>query len=418
MKVFFRRIHLYLSLAAGLVILIACLTGAILVFQKEAEQAFHHDRYFVEPSSQRLALAKIIESARQQHPQAKINGIKVYSDPERSVEVNIGKNEKGKQNEEHKGMQNQLKPANIEKQGTKSKGEKGAKGGMQRQEGRGPGLTVFVNPYTGKVLETYNARESFFFTVMALHRWLLGSTDSIGKYIMGISTFIFLFILITGIILWWPRTRKIMVQRLKIKPNAGWKRLNHDLHLVLGFYSSIFLFIFAFTALAWSFEWFNNGIYKVTNSPIKSPEPPKSVYQDSARHIDFDAVYQAAQTVYTDVAFFNINAPKDSMGAFTVMSLSNQAVHESASDAVYIDQYSGKILGKQLFSKRNLGARVRSTFRPVHTGSVWGLPSKIIAFIVCLMGVTFPVTGVIMWLNRTRKKERMKGRKIEAAEMA
>lgn len=397
MKVFFRRIHLYLSLAAGLVILIACLTGAILVFQKEAEQTFHHKRYFVEASGQRLDLATVVERVKNQHPSAKINGVKVYSDPERSVEVSVA-----------------MDAGSQKGQASNHKGEGGPKAGAQRHEGRGPGLTVFVNPYTGQVLETYNARESFFFTMMALHRWLLGGNDSIGKFIMGVSTFLFLFILLTGIILWWPKTRKIMMQRLKIKSTAGWKRLNHDLHLVLGFYSSIFLFIFAFTALAWSFEWFNNGIYKVTNSPIKSPEPPKSVYQESAKRVGFDDVYQAAQTANNDVLFYNISTPRDSAAAFTVMSLSNHAAHESASDAVYVDQYSGKVLGKQLFSERSLGARVRSTFRPVHTGSIWGMPSKIIAFIVCLLGVTFPITGVIMWLNRTKKKQKVKGRPVEA----
>ncbi|MCU7552731.1 PepSY domain-containing protein [Chitinophagaceae bacterium LB-8] len=415
MKVFFRRIHLYLSLAAGLVILIACLTGAILVFQKEAEQTFHHDRYFIQPSGQRLALEQIVEGVKKQNPQSKINGIKVYSDPERSIEVSIGLGEKGKQGkDDHKGSIANQETGNKEKPPSKNESEQGHKAGAKRAEGRGPGLIVFVNPYTGKVLETYNNRESFFFTVMSLHRWLLGGNDSIGKYIMGISTFIFLFILITGIILWWPRTRKILVQRLKIKSNAGWKRINHDLHLLLGFYSSIFLFIFAFTAMAWSFEWFNNGIYKVTNSPIKSPEPPKSIYQNNVKRIGFDAVYQAAQTVYRNVVFYNISAPKDSVSAFTVMALSNYAVHESATDAVYIDQYSGKILEQQLFSDRSLGARVRSTFRPVHTGSIWGMPSKIIAFLVCLMGISFPITGVIMWLNRTRKKEKVKGKRILA----
>jgi uncharacterized iron-regulated membrane protein len=418
MKIFFRRIHLYLSLAAGLVILIACLTGAMLVFQKEAEQTFHHDRYFVEPSGQRLALQMIVDNVKQKHPKAKINGIKVYNDPERSIEVSIGMSDKGKpgnnEQKDHKSTEAAQSASNSKKPDANVKSKNDVKAGGHKTEGKGSGLTVFVNPYTGKVLETYNARESFFFSVMALHRWLLGSNDSIGKYIMGTATLIFLFILITGIILWWPRTRKIMMQRLRIKSNASWKRFNHDLHLVLGFYSSIFLFIFAFTALAWSFEWFNNGIYKVTNSPIKPPEPPKSVYQENAKRVGFDAVYLAAQTVYNDVSFYNISAPKDSAAAYTVMALSNQAAYETATDAVYIDQYSGKVLGKQLFSQRSLGARVRSTFRPVHTGSIWGMPSKIISFIVCLMGVTFPITGVIMWLNRTRKKGKAKRRMVSA----
>jgi uncharacterized iron-regulated membrane protein len=418
MKVFFRRIHLYLSLAAGLVILIACLTGAVLVFQKEAEQSFHHDRYFVQPGGQRVPLEKIVGSVKQLHPKAKINGIKVYSDPERSIEVSVGLSGKEKSGKGELKGQNSSSSTHSAVGGGKQKVNTqkepgGKKEGAKLHEGKGPGLTVFVNPYTGEVLETYNSRASFFFTVMALHRWLLGSNDSIGKYIMGVSTFIFLFILITGIILWWPKTRKIMMQRLKIKSDAGWKRLNHDLHLVLGFYSSIFLFIFAFTALAWSFEWFNNGIYKVTNSPIKPPEPPKSAYQDQVKRIGLDTVYQVAQTVYKDVSFYNINVPKDSVAAFTIMALSNHAVHELATDAVYIDQYSAKVLGQQLYHERSLGAQVRSTFRPVHTGSIWGLPSKIIAFIVCLMGVSFPITGVIIWINRTKKKGKAKRKKVE-----
>jgi uncharacterized iron-regulated membrane protein len=73
-------------------------------------------------------------------------------------------------------------------------------------------------------------------------------------------------------------------------------------------------------------------------------------------------------------------------------------------------------LGQYLFSDRNLGAQVRATFRPVHVGSVWGLPSKIIAFIVCLLGTSFPITGVILWLNRTGKKK-SKAPKEQIAEL-
>jgi uncharacterized iron-regulated membrane protein len=50
------------------------------------------------------------------------------------------------------------------------------------------------------------------------------------------------------------KTKAIFKQRLNIKFAAGWKRINHDLHIVLGFYTAIFLFIFAFTALAWVFS--------------------------------------------------------------------------------------------------------------------------------------------------------------------
>jgi uncharacterized iron-regulated membrane protein len=79
------------------------------------------------------------------------------------------------------------------------------------------------------------------------------------------------------------------------------------------------------------------------------------------------------------------------------------AAHERASDQLFFDQYSGALLGKTLFAEKNLGQRVRATFYPVHVGSIAGLPGRIVAFLACVAGVTFPVTGVILWLNRLKK---------------
>jgi uncharacterized iron-regulated membrane protein len=381
MKVFFRRIHLYLSLAAGLVILIACLTGAILVFEKDLQMALNKNRYYVMAGTSKAALQTLVANVKDSFPGARINSIKVYSDPERSAELSIA-----------------FPPKKEAKSEAPATARKGAP--PERQ----PGFTIFVNPYTGQVLEKYSYRETGFYQVFAMHRWLLGTDKGPGKIIVGVATLIFLFIIITGVVLWWPRTRKIMQQRLTIKWGAGWKRVNHDLHLVLGFYSAILLFIFAFTGLAWSFEWFNNGIYKVTNSPLKAAPPPKSTYLAGAKKISFDGALMTAKTIYPAAQSYTVSMPKDSTEPVTVAVLSQNPRHESATDAVYIDQYSGAVLGKLPFSERSLGARVRSTFKPVHTGSIWGTPSKIIAFIVCLFGVSFPITGTIMWINRTRKK--------------
>lgn len=378
MKIFFRRIHLYLSLAAGLVILVACLTGAILVFEKDLQMALNKERYYVAAQGKLLPAAQLLEQVTKAFPGSAINSIRQYDDPARSVEVGISA------------------PRKKEKATAAPAGR------------RQPGFTVFINPYTGAVLERYSYQETFFYQVFALHRWLLGGPDSIGKYIVGIATLIFLFVILTGLILWWPKTKRMLLKRLKIRTDAGWKRLNHDLHIVLGFYSSIFLFIIAFTGLAWSFEWFNNGIYTVTSSPLQPPPPPKSVFTAGATPVSPDAALATAKATYPRGESYHMTLPKDTTDAITVSVLPKEAAHEAATNAVYIDRWSGAVLGKLPYGERSLGARVRSMFKPVHTGSIWGLPSKMIAFVVCMLGVSFPVTGVIMWLNRTRNKKKKK----------
>ena len=400
MKRFFRSIHLYLSLAAGLVIMTACFTGAILVFEKELQEAFHHNRYFVQQSGTRLTVDEMMERVKDKYPAAKTGAVKVYTDPLRSVEIGVTI------------QRNDKVPA---KDRVDTKAREQSSGGKQarptstaRPSGGGEGRsthTAFVNPYTGQILDLYSYRETFFFTMFSLHRWLLGTDSGIGKIIVGVSTFIFLFILITGIILWWPKTQKILLQRLKIKTNGSWKRLNHDLHIVLGFYTAIFLFIFAFTGLAWSFQWFNKGIYTVTRSEMKQPTPPQSNYQAGLKPITYTQALTIATGSIKGATYYNLRKPADSMAVYVVNVLSEGA-HELASDNYYIDQYSGQVIGALKFSDKNLGQRVRSTFKPVHVGSIYGWPSKIIAFITCVLGTTFPVTGVIMWLNRLKKQKK------------
>ena len=387
MKIFFRNIHLYLSLAAGLVILIACFTGAILVFEKELQETFDPQRYYAESSGKQISTDVLISNLKAQYPDIKVNGVKSYTDPGRTVEVSITQTDKSKK--EVKAVE--VKPSKD------AKAEKG---------GEGVRKTAFINPYTGKLVEIYSYRETFLYKVFALHRWLLGKNDGPGKYIVGISTLIFLFILITGVILWWPKTRAILSQRLKIKWDGSWKRLNHDFHIVLGFYTAIFLFIFSFTGLAWSFQWFNKGIYTVTNSEMKPPaEPPLSAYSADTKPLSLDAVLETAKSEISGVTHYNVSFPKDSVGVYSISVLPTDA-YEMASNTYYLDQYSGKIIGSQMFSDKNLGQRVRSSFKPIHTGSIFGVYSKIIAFITCLLGATFPVTGTIMWIKRLNKKKK------------
>ncbi|RAK70481.1 PepSY-associated TM helix domain-containing protein [Hymenobacter edaphi] len=430
MKIFFRNIHLYLSLVAGLIIAVVCFTGAVLVFEKELEQGLHPERYYVTPpaAAQRLSVEQLVAAVKAKAgPKAKVAGVKIYADPARTVEVSLaggpggpGGKEGGREGsvrgeggQQREGRPEQGGPGarggRGEGQGAKEgKGEKGGKGGGEG--GRGP--QYFVNPYTGAVVGPYVYRDTFFFTMMALHRGMVGGP--VGKLVVGVSTLMFLFIIATGLVLWWPASNKILKQRLTVKWDASFKRLNHDLHIVLGFYSALFLFVFAFTGLAWSFEWFNNGIFAVTSSDPKGPEAPKSELVASGQKLGFDQALAVARQQVPGALSYAVSLPKDSAEAVRVMTTTAHAAYEGATDELYLDQYTGRPLGKLAFEDRNLGQRVRRTFKPVHTGAIFGTPSKIIALIVCVLGVTFPVTGVIMWLNRL-KKEKKKARKLSYA---
>ena len=124
----------------------------------------------------------------------------------------------------------------------------------------------------------------------------------------------------------------------------------------------------------------------------------------TSSNLPYNDILEVASEQWPSVKFYNISAPKDSSAAYTVSVLPLDAVHESATDLYYVHPSTGAVIGSMKWSERNTGQRVRATFKPVHVASIYGMPSKVIGLIVCLFGASFPVTGVVMWVNRTRKK--------------
>lgn len=356
MKKIFQKIHLYLGLISGLIISITCLTGAILVFEEEINHFLYSHRYFVNPEEKRASLDLMINNLKALEPQAKIISIKTYQDSSRSALI---KYEDGINNE------------------------------------------AFINPYNAQVIETYSYKKTFFYKVFALHRWLLA--DKIGKFIVGVSTLFFVFILISGLIIWWKPNKNILQQKLKLNFSKNFKSFNYDFHVVSGFYTSIFLLVFAFTGLAWSFEWFNDAIYIITNSPNKKIKAPKSI-QTEGKQISAETAYNIGKKMVSDSNVFILEFPKDNNDSFHISTLNNNSAHSSAFNYIYLDQYNGEFISKLDYKDRNLGQIIRSSFKPIHTSNIFGLPSKLIGFISCILGAVFPITGFIIWFNKSRKK--------------
>jgi len=343
-----------------------------------------------------MALANLIPGALKQVPKAKLSSVIVYNDPERAIEIAIIVPEK----KNKKGAGAAIPEAD--------KGKKAAGYDLKKPKtDERSNLTLFVNPYTGQVLDQFNRRQTFLYKVEMFHRYLLGAKNSVGDWVISLSTFFFLFILITGVILWWPKTKKIMKQRLKIKWGGSTKRLVHDLHIVTGFYTSVFLIVVVLTGLTMTFKWANATLFALIGSKVVGKELPKpllSIYKPDAVALSPETALSGMGEILTNASYYSVRLPRDSSATYTVSVWSKELIETNA-DIYYIDQYSGRVAGSVTFASKSLGQRVRAYMKPVHTGAVYGLPTQIITFVVCLVSLIFPVTGVMMWLNRTRKKK-------------
>lgn len=376
----------------------------MLVFEKEIQQTLNHQRYFIKPQGKRLPVSALTAGVLKQIPKSKLATVTVYDDPERTVEVAVIVPEK-----------KEKKPA----AGPKAEKHAGAhiKKDAKSKDAERSNLTAYVNPYTGQVVDLFNRRQTFLYSVEMFHRYLLGGKNSVGDWVISISTLFFLAILITGVILWWPKTKAIMKQRVKIKWGGSGKRLTHDLHIVTGFYTSIFLIIISSSGLIMTFKWANSTLFFLTGSKYIAKEDvraPLSAYQPGVAAISPEAAINALGDKVTEAENYTIRYPRDTAAVYTFNVLKKGSI-ELATDTYYIDQYSGKLAGFALYADKSLGQRIRGVIKPIHTGSIYGWPTQILAFMITLVSLIFPVTGVMMWFNRTNKKKKKKPVRRRAA---
>lgn len=358
------QIHLWLGLAAGLVIAVVCLTGALLTFERELTEAMNPHRYRVETRGDPLPLAEALRRAQAAQPELTIRGVTVHAGPGRTLEMPI-------------------------------------EGGGQ----------LFVDPYDGTVIERFDYAESGWHTVMALHRWLLGG--DVGKLIVGVSVLAFLAILITGVWVWWPKSRAQLRERTRITTRRGWRRLNFDLHVALGIWAAVFLFAMAFTGLQWSFKWFNGAMYAVAGTTEISREPAPAP-QPGVEYASLDAVHAAAAAAVTSPVH-RIGLPKEPGAAFVVRVLPDDAANDYATELLYVDPYRAEVVGHKTAADHQGGQRLRWWFHVIHFGTIGGWPTQLIWFIAALLGATFPITGALIWINRHRKRWARRGRARRAA---
>lgn len=439
----FNDIHLWLGLGSGLVVIVICFSGTVYVYNTELTESAAPHLYKVDPAAgaERIAPEHLIEKV-QQLSGGKVTAVNIPADPGRTYQFNV-----------------------------KTKDDKSRFG-----------TAYMVNPYTGEIVGNSlekNGTKEFMSTMFSLHRWLLldkveqpilssMTNRELGSKISGWTTIIFTMGCITGLIIWFPQKVRTWRQGLKIKLSGNWKRINHDLHNTLAFYSLIFLLIMGLTGPQWSFEWYREGLQKTlgtykprpqkaeTKADAPGGKPPaggsgiktngESEYKSVANRehmekrgeakdrsseilsgrgasrsienvkipLNITAYIAAADKLLPYRGNYTVNLPAD---ANTPVSLNKTRVGffaPAAGDRLTLDQYSAATINLDIFRDKPFNERIAGSIKALHVGNVYGGFTKLLYFIACLVATTLPVTGTLIWLNKLKKKRKKRPLAVRA----
>ncbi len=368
----FRLIHLYLGAAAGLIVFIEAVTGALWVFKDEIESATQPEIVIENQTGPTITPTFAKEKAQEVIEGKAIHGVLYPNESDQPIEVIFYETE----------------PEFF--------------------------YSLFLNPYSGEVLSRKDHLRGFFAFILDghLHLWL---PPKIGEPLVSYGTLVFLISIITGIVLWWPKNQKGRKQRLKFdwKNTTKWRRKNFDIHTVLGFYVSAFAMTFVITGLVMGLNWFYFVFYSVIGGNNEMQFIiPKNISEYSQKKIDdkpIDQLPEILRATYPTARDFEIHFPySDSVSIYVEVSYKDGVYYDS--DYIFFDQATledvstTSIYGR--FRDANLPDHIMRANYDIHVGAIGGLPTKILMFISCLIIATLPITGGLIWYGRTQKKSK------------
>jgi uncharacterized iron-regulated membrane protein len=367
-------LHLVVGVTVGLIVALMSATGAALAFDPQIRQWAEGASSRVVPPDPaiRLPADEILARVRAARPEATVSSLAIPADPTRAVRVSLGRE------------------------------------------------VVFVDPYRGDVRPSSGQTTNHVLGVLVRwHRYLGAEGDGrdLGKAITGIANAGFLFLGLSGAILWLPRrwTARTVRAVAWFRRGLGGKARDFNWHNVIGFWSVPVLLVLMFSGLMISYRPVTNFIYRVAGEapPVQgAPAAPPVVVAkppEGTKPLPLEPMLAVARTQVPDWTTLNVRIPNNSRGKpgavappFTVGVKAPSAGPRFASINLSLDPYTAKILKDERYAGFGPGRRARTWLRFLHTGEALGIFGQFIAGLVSLGAVVLVYTGLALAWRRWR----------------
>jgi len=280
--------------------------------------------------------------------------------------------------------------------------------------------TVLLNPWTGApIAGSTTTLRPFFAWAVRLHRSLgLGLQSQLGRGITGAANLIFLFLLLSGIYLWFPKTIKpgAFKSRLLLLGNLKANARDWNWHHVFGIWATVPLAFIVLTGVLISYPWATNLLYKVTNSPLpaNAGNGDGRPVQSNARNngagnrtanavLDihgYDLWAEVAKRQIPEWKSITFSIPQARDKTVTVAVDTSIGGQPEKVTSLVIDRSSNAIVATKRFSDNSLGRKLRTWTGSVHTGAEFGLIGQIIIAFGALSAIFLVWTGYALTTRR------------------
>jgi sulfite reductase (NADPH) flavoprotein alpha-component len=294
--------------------------------------------------------------------------------------------------------------------------------------GQRRGETVYVHPYTGAVQPALQGA-AFFEWIEALHRWLLLPHEP-GSIVAGTLSICLLGMAASGLYLRWPRRVLDWRTWLTFDPALKGRSFLWGLHSVLGTWVLAMYLVLTATGIYWSFDAVRDtvdgwaGVRRPARMAMAAGDG-SSIKQGHggagkkpagpAASVDLTLAWQVFERQAPNWRQVTLRLPERPSQALQITWLAADAPHERARNRLSIMPQTGNITQDERYAGLAPGAQAIMTIYPLHLGTYFGLPGRILMFAAGLGLPLFAITGWMLYLDRRRQRRAVAAERVRLA---
>ncbi len=352
------QVHLWVGVIVGLYMLAISISGSVLVFQRELTSDAPTLR--TEPArSNGLTYGQIVDELQRGKPALVLQSIDLRSSERRVVTLTFRAN------------------------------------GRER--------VYCVDREGGQVVgdADLQRRHPVMVWLEKLHNELLGG--SAGATANGFGALLLVLLCITGLVIWWPG-RRVWPRAVTVKWQAGWRRINFDLHSAVGFWTVVILLMWGLTGAYFIFP----GVIQKPLHLFSTPAGAKrSHWTSGARLLSIDAYVSRAEKEFPgeDLAYLYMDVFRPEGQVAVFLSTDPAIPLTLREDIVHLDPGTAEVLWTESSKKWSPAERILMGSYSVHFGDFGGIVSKCIWCVLSIALSILTLTGYLMWWNRVLRKK-------------
>jgi uncharacterized iron-regulated membrane protein len=353
-------LHRWSGILAAALLIVAGLTGSALVFRADLDRRLNPELLRVQPKGQPLDVDTLVQRIEQRH-QVPVNAITPAEDPSGAWVLSLARREQ-----------------------------------------------VFVDPYSGEPTgmrvrgEGGLGRTQVMRTLFEIHHDLMLGQP--GHWVLGIASLVWILLSLVGVYLALKQAGGFKAA-FRIR-TASMRRLLLDLHRSLGLASVLAVVVVAFSGIYLNLRQEVGALVQIF-SPV-TPPPDRTLPAESLRGgagIGYRAAMEAALTATPGARVQSVSANR-AKGFYRVRLVQPGDLNARGDGFVYVSMHDARILQRRDVKAGTAGDVFLGWQAPLHSGEAFGLPGRLLVFVIGLLPLGFALSGVWLWLGRRRRAPR------------